>query len=175
MEGGTEKLVDYDDRLTYCRLVKETRMKESQRQVEALRKGIVKVVPPAVLQLLTWQEMETRVCGSPDISVEKLKKSARYEGGLSADSAAVKTMWEAISQFSNEERSRLLRFVTGRRRLPCTIYIDSADGDGKLPTSATCSNTLYLPEYDSVSEALDRLRYAAYNCVAIDTDMTVWE
>ena len=175
VKGGADKLVDYDDRLDYCRLVKETRLKENTRQVNALRKGLTKVVPPSVLRLLTWQEMETRVCGSPEISVEKMKASTRYDGGLSSDSKEVEIMWEAIARFTNEERSRLLRFVTGRRRLPCTIYIDSADGEGKLPTSATCSNTLYLPKYDSVSEAVDRLRYAAYNCVAIDTDMTVWE
>ena len=150
-------------------------MKENTKQVDALRKGFTKVVPPAVLRLLTWQEVEVKVCGSPEISIEKLKLSARYDGGLSAKSKQVELMWQALEKFSDEERSRLLRFITGRRRLPCTIYIDSADGEGKLPTSATCSNTLYLPKYDSVAEAVDRLRYAAYNCVAIDTDMTVWE
>jgi E3 ubiquitin-protein ligase HECTD3 len=175
VEGGAEKLVAYDDRLEYCRLVKDRRMKESTKQVNALRRGFTKVVPPAVLRLLTWQELEVKVCGNPEISVEKLKMSARYEGGLTAKSKRVEQMWQAVEKFTNEERSRLLRFITGRRRLPCTIYIDSGDGEGKLPTSATCSNTLYLPKYESVDEAVDRLRYAAYNCVAIDTDMTVWE
>ena len=175
VEGGSEKLVDYDDRLDYCQLVKERRMRESTKQVDAIRRGFTKVVPSAVLQLLTWQELEVKVCGSPEISMEKLKASARYEGGLSAKSKRVELMWQALEKFTNEERSRFLRFITGRRRLPCTIYIDSGDGEGKLPTSATCSNTLYLPKYDSVTEAVDRLRYAAYNCVAIDTDMTVWE
>ena len=172
---GTEKLVAYDDRLEYCRLVKEKRMSENTRQVDALRRGFCNVVPSAVLRLLTWQELETKVCGSPEISIEKLKASTHYEGGLSAKSKRVEIMWQALEKFTNEERSRLLRFITGRRRLPCRVYIDSMDGGGNLPTSATCSNTLYLPKYESVAEAVDRLRYAAYNCVAIDTDMTVWE
>ena len=172
---GTEQLVTYDDRLEYCRLVKEKRMSESTKQVNALRKGFCKVVPSAVLHLLTWQELEVKVCGNPDVSVEKLKASTRYDGGLSEKSKRVEIMWQALEKFTNEERSRLLRFITGRRRLPCIIYIDSLDGSSKLPTSATCSNTLYLPKYDNVTEAVDRLRYAAYNCVAIDTDMTVWE
>lgn len=175
VEDGADKLVAYDDRLEYCRLVKEKRMKENIKQVDALRKGFCKVVPSDVLRLLTWQELEVKVCGSPEISIEKLKASARYDGSLSATNKRVEMMWQALEKFTNEERSRLLRFITGRRRLPCTIYIDSSDGSSKLPTSATCSNTLYLPKYDSVTEAVDRLRYAAYNCVAIDTDMTVWE
>ncbi len=57
----------------------------------------------------------------------------------------------------------------------CTLIIDSADSEGGLPTSATCSNTLYLPKYRSVAVAVDRLRYAAYNCVAIDTDFNAVE
>lgn len=175
VENSTDLLVAYDDRLEYCRLVKEKRMKESTKQVNAIRKGFCSVVPSAVLHLLTWQELEVKVCGNPEISIEKLKTSARYEGGLSAKSKRVEIMWQALEKFTNEERSRLLRFITGRRRLPCTIYIDSVDGSSNLPTSATCSNTLYLPKYENVSEAIDRLRYAAYNCVAIDTDMTVWE
>ena len=173
--SDSEKLVTYEDRFEYCRLVKEKRMEENKAQIDAIRQGLTQVVPSEVLNLLTWQELELKVCGNPDVSVEALKKSSRYESGLSETSSEVKTMWEALEKFSNDDRSRFLRFITGRRRLPCTIYIDSAEQESKLPTSATCSNTLYLPRYSSVEEAVDRLRYAAYNCVAIDTDMTPWE
>ena len=38
----------------------------------------------------------------------------------------VKYFWEAVKNFSNEDRSRLLRFVTGRRRLPAPLYLSSA-------------------------------------------------
>ena len=172
---GSERLVTFEERLEYCCLVKEKRMSESNVQIKALHSGICKVIPASILGLLTWQELEVKVCGSPEISIEKLRDSTRYEGGLKAASPRVEMMWEALKIFTNEERSRLLRFITGRRRLPCTIYIDSMDGGSKLPTSATCSNTLYLPRYANVQEAVDRLRYAAYNCVAIDTDMTPWE
>lgn len=174
---GTDKLVTYDNRLEYCKMVKEQRLNENKLQVAAIRDGLVSVIPSEVLHLLTWQELELKVCGNPEISVESLKKSTRYDSSLPESSQAVEIMWEALEKFSNKDRSRFLRFITGRRRLPCTIFIDSTDSDSssKLPTSATCSNTLYLPKYTSVEEAVDRLRYAAYNCVAIDTDMSVYE
>lgn len=174
--GGAEKLVTYDNRKEYCEMVKVTRMDESKKQINAIREGLVKVIPSEVLGLLTWQELEIRVCGNPEISVEAMKRSARYEGDLKENNSRVQMMWDALEKFTNEERSRLLRFITGRRRLPCTVYIDTAEsGNGKLPTSATCSNTLYLPKYRNVEEAVEKLRYAAYNCVAIDTDMSPWE
>ena len=170
--NGEETLVTYGNRHDYCKLVKESRMKESKAQIDAIYKGLTKVIPAELLNLLTWQELEQKVCGNPEISVEALKKSSRYDSSLSD---RVKILWQALEKFSNEDRSRFLRFITGRRRLPCTIYIDSDYSDGKLPTSATCSNTLYLPKYKNVDEAFDKLRYAAYNCIAIDTDRAPWE
>ncbi len=174
--GGGEELVTYDNRAEYCKMVKERRMNETKPQIDAVRRGLVSVIPTELLDLITWQELELKVCGNPEISVEALKKSARYDSSLSENCPTVKIMWEALDKFSNDDRSRFLRFITGRRRLPCTIFIDSTDSNSsKLPLSATCSNTLYLPKYRNVEEAVDRLRYAAYNCVAIDTDMSPWD
>lgn len=176
VSGGEDRYVTYDDRLEYCQLVKDVRMKESEAQIAAIKEGLTQVVPQQLLALLTWQELEVKVCGSPDIPIEELKQSTKYDSDLSPTSLNVKVMWEALESFTNEERSRFIRFITGRRRLPATIYIDSADtGPSSLPTSATCSNALYLPSYTTVEQAASKLRYAAYNCVAIDTDMSPLE
>ena len=48
--------------------------------------------------------------------------TAHYED-LEESDARIKYLWEALSKFSNEDRSRFLRFVTGRRRLPAPLYI----------------------------------------------------
>lgn len=177
LPNGDERLVTYDERLEYCRLVKEKRMNESEAQIEAIRQGLTKVVPADVLSLLTWQELELKVCGSTEITIEALKKSVRYNNSsFNESNPQVQMMWKALEQFSDGDRSQFLRFITGRRRLPCTVYVEPCD-NGALPTSSTCSNTLHLPKYSSVEQAVDRLRYAAYNCVAIDTDMSPspWE
>lgn len=39
-----------------------------------MQAGMLKVVPQAVLDLLTWQEVEKKVCGDPEITVEALKR-----------------------------------------------------------------------------------------------------
>ena len=173
---GENRFVSYDDRMEYCKLAKEARMKESEKQICAIKEGLSQVVPSQVLALMTWQELEEKVCGSPEIPIDKLKQSARYECDLNEKSPRVRLMWQALEGFTNEERSRFIRFITGRRRLPVSIYIDSSDsGPESLPTSATCSNALYLPNYSTAEQATQKLRYAAYNCVAIDTDMSPWE
>ena len=42
-----------------------------------MRRGLLKTMPRAVLDLITWQELERRVCGNPEISVEALKRSSK--------------------------------------------------------------------------------------------------
>ena len=40
---------------------------------------MLKVLSQAVLDLLTWQELERRVCGDPELTVEALKKCSKYD------------------------------------------------------------------------------------------------
>uniref|UniRef100_A0A2K5IVG6 HECT domain-containing protein n=1 Tax=Colobus angolensis palliatus TaxID=336983 RepID=A0A2K5IVG6_COLAP len=176
--GGAGIVVGYGDRSRFIQLVQKARLEESKEQVAAMQAGLLKVVPQAVLDLLTWQELEKKVCGDPEVTVDALRKLTRFEDFEPSDSR-VQYFWEALNNFTNEDRSRFLRFVTGRSRLPARIYIypdklgyETTDA---LPESSTCSSTLFLPHYASAKVCEEKLRYAAYNCVAIDTDMSPWE
>ncbi|XP_076441534.1 E3 ubiquitin-protein ligase HECTD3-like [Babylonia areolata] len=175
-KDGNPKPLDFASRGRYVEEVKRVRMTECEAQLAAIRKGLMTVVPEAVLELLTWQELETRVCGDPQITIEALKKTTYYDD-LEETDIRVKYLWEALKAFSNEDRSRFLRFVTGRRRLPAPLVISTGKGDtiDSLPESSTCANMLYLPYYSSAKVCEEKLRYAAYNCIAIDTDMNPWE
>ena len=48
----------------------------------------------------------------------------RYEE-LEHEDLKVKYLWESLEHFSHEDRSRFIRFVTGRRRLPAPIHVFS--------------------------------------------------
>ncbi|KAK9538818.1 hypothetical protein VZT92_003967 [Zoarces viviparus] len=176
--GGSNVAVRYEDRSEFIRLVQKARLEESKQQIAAMQAGLLKVVPQAVLDMLTWQEVEKKVCGDPEITVEALKRLTRYED-LDQIDVRVQHLWEALTSFTNEDRSRFLRFVTGRSRLPAPIYVfpdtQGFETTDALPRSSTCSSTLYLPNYPSAKVCEEKLRYAAYNCVAIDTDMSPWE
>ena len=170
MPNGDKKYVRYEDRKEFCHLVKERRIGESSRQAEAIIEGMMGVVPREILVLHTWKEVETKVCGNPEITVDALKRHTIYDSDTKASDVRVETMWKALEKFTNEERGQFLRFITGRRRLPCSVFIQSMRETNCLPRAATCSNCLYLPDYTSVDIAYKKLLFASYNCIAIDTD-----
>lgn len=152
------------------------RLSEFDRQINAIRKGLVSVVSKHIFYILTWSEFEFKICGAPQISVEDLKMSIEYEDFLTFKDNQVKFFWEAITNFSNEERSKFVRFVTGRKRLPVKIFFCSSDQPAtSFPDSSTCNCSLYFPNYPSAQIAEDKLRYAIHNCVAIDTDCSSYD
>lgn len=70
-------------------IIKKIKKRNSQRliilsvlQIAAMQAGLLKVVPQAVLDLLTWQEVEKKVCGDPEISVEALKRLSECPSGF---------------------------------------------------------------------------------------------
>ena len=88
--------------------------------------------------------------------------SGKYGDDLRESSKTVKHMWTVLSQFSSDERSRFLRFVTGRKRPPAPFTVAKAGGDkDSLPHASTCASTLFLPDYSSTAIAKEKLRLAA--------------
>ena len=98
--------------------------------------------------------------------------TGRFGDGLSSSSQSVIHMWSALSSFSDDERSRFLRFITGRKRLPSPFIVfrssSSSEGGGgagstllnsTLPSASTCGGNLFLPEYTSAEVAKEKLRY----------------
>jgi E3 ubiquitin-protein ligase HECTD3 len=162
--------VRYENRHEYASLVEQTRMNESRTQIDAILRGLLQVIPQATLQLYTWQEVEKRICGDPEITLESLRPHILLED-LSREDTRIKYLWEVLEKFSNEDRSRFLRFVSGRRRLPATVHVLAGDGTDVLPTASTCGSAIILPNYTSAKVMEEKLRYAAYNCIAIDTDI----
>lgn len=52
-------------------------------QVQAIREGLMSVIPESVLSLLTWSNLERGVCGDREISVAQLKSACKcfYHSG----------------------------------------------------------------------------------------------
>ncbi|RXN01366.1 hypothetical protein EOD39_7051 [Acipenser ruthenus] len=98
--GCSSTVVKYEDRKEFIRLVQKARLEESREQIAAMQAGLLKVVPQAVLDLLTWQELEKKVCGDPEITVEALKRLTRYED-LEHSEVRVQYLWEALTNFTN--------------------------------------------------------------------------
>ncbi|XP_050578084.1 E3 ubiquitin-protein ligase HERC2 [Bombus affinis] len=165
----------------YVQLALNYRLHEFDAQVAAVREGMSKVIPVPFLALFSGPELETMVCGSPDIPLTLLKSVATYKG-IEATAPLIQWFWEVMEEFSNQERSLFLRFVWGRTRLPRTI----ADFRGRdfvlqvmdkynppdhfLPESYTCFFLLKMPRYSCKPVLRQKLKYAIHFCKSIDTD-----
>ncbi|CAB0009589.1 unnamed protein product [Nesidiocoris tenuis] len=165
----------------YIRLALNYRLHEFDDQVQAVREGMAKVIPVPLLHLFSGYELETMVCGSPDIPLNLLKSVATYKG-VDATAPLVQWFWEVMEEFSNQERSLFLRFVWGRTRLPRTIadfrgrdfvlqVLDKYNPpDHFLPESYTCFFLLKMPRYSCKIILQEKLKYAIHFCKSIDTD-----
>jgi hypothetical protein len=63
-----------------CFYLTNCRLHEFDEQVSAVREGMAKVIPVPLLSLFSGYELETMVCGSPDIPLNLLKSVATYKG-----------------------------------------------------------------------------------------------
>uniref|UniRef100_A0AAY4E4J6 E3 ubiquitin-protein ligase HERC2 n=1 Tax=Denticeps clupeoides TaxID=299321 RepID=A0AAY4E4J6_9TELE len=173
--------INLENRAEYVRLAINYRLHEFDEQVSAVREGMARVVPVPLLSLFTGYELETMVCGSPDIPLHLLKSVATYKG-VEPTAPLIQWFWEVMESFSNTERSLFLRFVWGRTRLPRTIadfrgrdfvvqVLDKYNPpDHFLPESYTCFFLLKLPRYSCKQVLEEKLKYAIHFCKSIDTD-----
>ncbi|XP_062306104.1 E3 ubiquitin-protein ligase HERC2 [Osmerus eperlanus] len=173
--------ITLENRAEYVRLAINYRLHEFDEQVCAVREGMARVVPVPLLSLFTGYELETMVCGSPDIPLHLLKSVATYKG-VEPTAPLIQWFWEVMESFSNTERSLFLRFVWGRTRLPRTIadfrgrdfvvqVLDKYNPpDHFLPESYTCFFLLKLPRYSCKLVLEEKLKYAIHFCKSIDTD-----
>lgn len=144
MSNHRYRRVTADNRAEYVRLALHYRLHEFDVAVAAVREGIARVVPVPLFSLFTGFELETMVCGSPDIPVHLLRSVATYKvsfqfheyesvltgyllmnawllQGIESSAPLVTWFWEVMEEFSLAERSLFLRFVWGRTRLPRSI------------------------------------------------------
>jgi hypothetical protein len=167
--GGDELEVEWDRRHEFQQVACRARLREATAQITAIRTGLTAIIPAPLIRLWTAHELERAVCGSPDIPVDELRATARYD--LDRDTAEVQYLFAALERMSHEDRSLFLRFVTGRARLPCSIRISRLNGSPEsFPCAHTCFNQIDIPRYTSAEQCMEKLMYAIQNTRTMDTD-----
>mmetsp|Transcript_83820 Transcript_83820/g.233815 ORF Transcript_83820/g.233815 Transcript_83820/m.233815 type:complete len:920 (-) Transcript_83820:177-2936(-) len=143
------------------------------RQVECFQRGLLRVVPSELVQriveLMTVKEIELMVCGADEIDVEDWERHTHYEDGYTKDSQPVKWFWEVVRGMSEQTRAALLSFTTGSSQVPSGGFrflqpelftIQRVRVTDRYPEAHTCANMLDLPEYTSLEDLAQRLRFA---------------
>ncbi|EGZ25311.1 hypothetical protein PHYSODRAFT_480872 [Phytophthora sojae] len=153
-------------------------------QLDALLQGLYDVLPRTLLAVFDYQELELLLCGVPSIDVTDWEshtdiRYTRAEQGFNKatnnEQQVVQWFWEAVRAFSQEERARLLQFVTGTSRVPAEGFRALLSHDGRIrrfglqlvpigapptglyPKAHTCFNRLDLPVYRSYEELVTYL------------------
>ncbi|KAG7393228.1 E3 ubiquitin-protein ligase mib1 [Phytophthora pseudosyringae] len=171
----------------YIRLVKATRLQECKPQVDAMMRGLGKIVPVQLLQLCVWSELQQWVSGSLEIDIELLKRHTRYSSGMSPEQFPhLETFWKVLSSFSEENKRRFINFAWGQDTLPADdaefdrthtrllIKAPAQDNgvnqDALLPKADTCFFNIELPVYSSEEIMREKLLLAITLCTSLDGD-----
>ena len=179
-EGGENIKVQHKDIDKYHELILKVRFGEGKQQIQAIRKGFEIIFPMSYLNILSWEEVEERVRGPSEISVDALKSITNYTN-CASNNEYVLRFWRVFTGFTNEERSMFLKFTWGRSRLPtierlkdqqfkiALSNLGSASNE-HFPQSHTCYFTLDLPCYQTDEKCRSKMLYAITTCGSIDTD-----
>lgn len=108
-EEGKDTKVAYEERIEYVKKAIGARLKENRLQCEAIKRGFSKIIPEALLNMLTFNELETWVCGKAIVDVDLLKRHTKYGGDqktiiLNENSRRIKWFWEVLREFSEEDK-----------------------------------------------------------------------
>merc|ERR1711965_671519 len=116
---------------------------------------------------MTWEDLEYRVCGDPDISLSFLKANTNYTGGLSEADAHIRFFWTTLEEFTPEELQAFVKFACNQERIPSSCPPDSpapppfpmkiappdsgsgGSADGRYLRAETCMFMIKLPQYSS--------------------------
>uniref|UniRef100_A0A3Q3JF66 Ubiquitin-protein ligase E3C n=1 Tax=Monopterus albus TaxID=43700 RepID=A0A3Q3JF66_MONAL len=169
--GGKDIPVTTANRIAYIHLVADYRLnKQIRPHCLAFRQGLANVVNLEWLRMFDQQEIQVLISGAHvPICLDDLKMFTNYSGGYSATHPVIQIFWEVVEGFTDEEKRKLLRFVTSCSRPPLLgfkelypafcIHNGGTDLD-RLPTASTCMNLLKLPEFCDQQVMRNKLLYA---------------
>lgn len=109
----TEKnKVEFVERMIHWRAARGT-----ERQMRAFMAGFHEFLPLELLRPLDASELEFLLSGLAHYDVDDWRAHTLYKGYSETDEVP-RWFWRAVEEFNEEQRGRLLQFVTGSARVP---------------------------------------------------------
>uniref|UniRef100_A0A3B3E0H3 HECT-type E3 ubiquitin transferase n=1 Tax=Oryzias melastigma TaxID=30732 RepID=A0A3B3E0H3_ORYME len=159
---------DYIERMTKWRVERGV-----VQQTEALVRGFYEVVDSRLVSVFDARELELVIAGTVEIDLNDWRSNTEYRGGYHDGHIVMRWFWAAVERFNNEQRLRLLQFVTGTSSVPYEGFAALRGSNGlrrfciekwgkvtSLPRAHTCFNRLDLPPYPSYTILYEKLLIA---------------
>eukprot|EP00644_Phytophthora_capsici_P002252 jgi/Phyca11/114730/e_gw1.27.204.1 len=141
-------------------------------EISSIMEGLRSVISDSVLHVFDFKEFDLLLSGLPQIDVNDWRQhtDVRFYEHSTHEFELVGWFWEILESFSQDQRGRLLQYVTGSSGVPVEGFkgLTGMDGEiqlftiqlGKdvstvytvLPHASTCLNRLDLPLYPSKVE-----------------------
>lgn len=171
--GGSSIEVTDENKEEYIQLIIDFKIRISiQAQIDAILAGIFEIIPRTVLSLFDEQELEVLVSGVSEIDVDDWQHNS-FCKGYGRDDQVVQWFWQFVRESDDEQKNRILQFVTGTCRIPMTGFADLQGSSGTqlfciskvgmpndLPKAHTCFNRIDLPPYPSYNVLKDKVTFA---------------
>ncbi|EKV11321.1 hypothetical protein PDIG_51580 [Penicillium digitatum PHI26] len=182
--NGSQTAVTNKNRLVYISYVARYRLQlQPALQTNAFLQGLGQIVQPAWLSMFNQSELQTLVSGDKaDIDVEDLRRNTLYGGVYvigddNLEHPTIALFWQVMHEMTNEERQKVIRFVTSTPRAPLLGFShlrpnfsirDSSEDQERLPSTSTCVNLLKLPRYSDADTLRSKLLYAVSSGAGFD-------
>ncbi|XP_063926107.1 E3 ubiquitin-protein ligase HECW2 isoform X2 [Zophobas morio] len=172
--GGRNVPVTEKNKKEYLERIVRWRLERGvSEQTESLVRGFYEVVDPRLVSVFDARELELVIAGTAEIDLGDWRHNTEYRGGYHDQHPVVVWFWQAIERFTNEQRLRLLQFVTGTSSIPFEGFsalrgsigprkfcIEKWGKPNSLPRAHTCFNRLDLPPYPTSEVLYEKLLLA---------------
>ncbi|XP_029314123.1 E3 ubiquitin-protein ligase HECW1 [Cottoperca gobio] len=172
--GGSNLQVTEKNKKDYIERMAKWRVERGVvQQTEALVRGFYEVVDSRLVSVFDARELELVIAGTVEIDLSDWRGNTEYRGGYHDGHIVMRWFWAAVERFNNEQRLRLLQFVTGTSSVPYEGFAALRGSNGlrrfciekwgkvtSLPRAHTCFNRLDLPPYPSYTMLYEKLLIA---------------
>ncbi|KAF4074935.1 hypothetical protein AMELA_G00228990 [Ameiurus melas] len=169
--GGANIPVSEKNKKEYIeRMVKWRIERGVVQQTESLVRGFYEVVDARLVSVFDARELELVIAGTAEIDLSDWRNNTEYRGGYHDNHIVIRWFWAAVERFNNEQKLRLLQFVTGTSSIPYEGFASLRGSNGprrfcvekwgkitSLPRAHTCFNRLDLPPYPSFSMLYEKM------------------
>ncbi|XP_073971350.1 hecw ubiquitin protein ligase isoform X5 [Rhodnius prolixus] len=172
--GGRNVAVTEKNKKEYIERVVRWRLERGvSEQTESLVRGFYEVVEPRLVSVFDARELELVIAGTAEIDLTDWRLNTEYRSGYHDSHHVITWFWAAMERFSNEQRLRLLQFVTGTSSVPYEGFsalrgstgprkfcVEKWGKPNSLPRAHTCFNRLDLPPYPTPEILYEKLLLA---------------
>ena len=93
-------------------------MEKVKRSIDAMKRGLVKVIPSGLLEVFQPYEIEMILNGIPFINLEDWRKHTLYQQPYSQNHKVIQWFWSVMEEFDQDQLAQILHFCTGSSRTP---------------------------------------------------------